>query len=198
MGSPLVCIFDLGNVMVFHHEDRFFAKLAAASRPGAPVRELFYAAFGKADPNRGGDFDRVYVALIESVGLHMCLDEFRLAWNDIFTPHPQMVALVRDLARPRVLLSNTHEPHATWIKQRFPEIFPLFDWCVLSHEVGLTKPEPEIYRHVQSLTGELPDRHLLFDDRWDNVAGARAVGWQALQFTSAEDCERQLAALGLL
>jgi HAD superfamily hydrolase (TIGR01509 family) len=197
MGDPRVCVFDLGNVMVFHHEARFFAQLAAACTPEAPAERLFYEAFDRADVGRGGDFDSLHPALVEAAGLHMTLPEFRLAWSDIFTANPTMVELVRGLPRPRALLSNTHEPHVSWIRQRFPDVFPLFDYVALSNEVGLAKPDPEFFRHVARLTGLPSARHIFTDDREDNVAVARSLGWPAFPFVGVEDCRRRLMGLGV-
>jgi len=183
--------------MVFHYLDRFFAALAAASREGVPARELFYAAFDREDVGRGGDFERLYPELREKAGLRWSRDQFRMAWNDIFEPNPPMVEFVRRLPHPRVLLSNTHEPHVTWIKTRFPDVFPLFDHHVLSHEVGKAKPDPEIFRWVESLTRAAPAEHVFVDDLEHNVAAARAVGWQGVLFIGVEDCRARLAALGV-
>ena len=101
---------------------------------------------------------------------------FRLAYDDIFTANPPMVEFVRTLPRPWVLLSNTCETHVAWIRDRFPDVFPLFDQCVLSNEVGLLKPDLAIYRHVEGLTGRAPEAHLFFDDRADNVQAAQEAG----------------------
>jgi HAD superfamily hydrolase (TIGR01509 family) len=196
MAEPQAWVFDLGNVMVFHHQQIFFSKLAAVCHPDAPVQELFYEAFDRVDVGRGGDFDALHPLLAEAAGLRWDLAEFRLAWNDIFTANPPMVELVRTLPRPRVMLSNTHEPHVSWIKQRFPDVFPFFDHCVLSNEVGLAKPDPAFYRQVERLTGFPPDRHLFTDDLEENIAAAHSLGWHAFQFLGMEDCRRRLEESG--
>ncbi len=197
MSKRRVCVFDLGNVMVFHHQRQFFRQLSAACRPGLPVEDLFYQAFDREDVGRGGDFARLHPFLVEAAGLRMTADEFRLAWSDIFTANPPMVELVGGLTRPRVLLSNTHEPHVSWIKQHFPDVFPLFDHCLLSNELGLAKPDPTFFRQVEQVTGVEPAGHVFTDDRADNVAAARSLGWEAFQFVGTEDCRRRLAELGV-
>ncbi len=193
----MVCVFDLGNVLVFHYQERFFSTLAAACRDGAPAKDLFSAAFRREDVGRGGDLGRVYTELVEAAGLRLSREEFRVAFCDIFEANPPMVEFVARLSRPRVLLSNTNEAHVTWIAQRFPDVFPLFDRLVFSNEVRLAKPEPAIYRHVEGLT-KAPPEHLVFiDDVEDYVEGARARGWQGVVFAGVGDCRRQLAALGV-
>lgn len=59
----------------------------------------------------------------------------------------------------------------------------LFDAVVISYEVGLAKPEPEIYRLMLSQLGVGPADALFVDDRAENVAMALELGMRALQFT---------------
>ncbi len=197
MDERVIPVFDLGEVLLFVHEDRFFAKLAARCRPGAPVEEAFWRNFQDLGVARGGDFAALHPILTEELGLEMGPAEFLRAWQDMFTPNPPMLELVNALPRPRYLLSNTNEPHIAWIRERYPEALEPFDGLVLSYEVGAVKPELEIYREVERLSGGRPEQHVFFDDREDNVEGARAAGWRAHRFQGAEHCRAALEELGL-
>jgi putative hydrolase of the HAD superfamily len=50
---------------------------------------------------------------------------------------------------------------------------------VFSADVGLAKPDPAIYAHADAVYGTSPGDVVFFDDRADNVAAARAHGWDA-------------------
>ena len=63
------------------------------------------------------------------------------------------------------------------------DLSSLFDAVVISYEVGLAKPEPEIYRLTMSQLGVSPADALFVDDRAENVAMALELGMRALQFT---------------
>jgi len=191
----LVPVLDLGNVLVFVHEEWCFEKLRARCRAGAPIEQTFREHYERARVDRGGDFDSLHLLLVRDLGLTMSREELRLAWQDTFSLNPQMLEVVRELPRPRFMLSNTNGPHVEWIGERWPDIFPLFDHCVFSHEVGMRKPELGIFRHVESLSGEPAGRHVFVDDSPQHVAGAEAAGWQAFQFRGVEDCRQRLAAL---
>jgi len=191
----LVHVFDLGNVLIFVHEDRFLEKLRASCRAGAPVEQAFREHYERGRVDRGGDFDSLHALLVRDLDLGMTPDELRVAWNGIFTLNPPMVDFVRELARPRLMLSNTNAPHVEWIAEEWPDLFPMFDRCVFSHEVGMRKPDTAIFRHVESLSDEPPERHVFVDDLVENVAAARAAGWEAFQFRGVEDCRRRLARL---
>ena len=192
---PLIHVFDLGNVLVRVDEDLFLQRLRARCRPGAAIAITFAEHALAVGIDVGGDFELLHPLLVRDLGLAMTPDEFRLAWNDIFTPMPEMLAVVCESPRPRYLLSSTNAPHVAWLRERFGYVFDLFDQCFFTNEIGLRKPEPALFRHVESVTGRPPSHHLFMDDLPQNVAGARAAGWHALQFVGVEDCRRRLAAL---
>jgi len=192
---PLIYVFDLGNVLVRFDDRLFPQRLAAACREGAPVLEALNHHLDALHLETGGDFEALHPLLVRDLGLVMTPDELRKAWDDIFDPMPGMQELVQEAPRPRYMLSTTNGPHAAWLRRRFPEVFALFDHCFLSHEVGLKKPDIALFRHVELVTGAAAERHLLIDDLPENVAGARAAGWQAIRFLGVEDCRRRLTEM---
>ena len=193
--TDIVPVFDLGNVLVFVDDDLFFRRLEERCRSEVDVRSLFGRHYEELRVDRGGDFEALHPILAAEAGLTMTPAELRLAWNDIFTVNPPMLEVVRDSPRPRFMLSNTNRPHIEWLRERTPEVFALFDRCVFSYEVAARKPDAPIYRHVESLTGLAPERHLLIDDILGNIEGARVAGWRGIQFRGVEDCRRRLSAL---
>lgn len=75
----------------------------------------------------------------------------------------------------------------------------LFDDIVVSAEVGMAKPAPEIFRLAADRLG-LPPAACAFVDDWDkNVEAARAVGMAAVlhRVDRGHDLRAQLAALGV-
>ncbi len=56
----------------------------------------------------------------------------------------------------------------------------LFDTAVISAEVGLHKPQPEIYRLAAERIAEPPERCVFVDDLRENCEGAEAVGMTAI------------------
>ncbi len=98
---------------------------------------------------------------------------------------------IRSSGIPLGLLTNSvreWEPH----RARILADGPPFDAFVRSHELGVAKPSPEIYRRAESL---LPAAHgvpLLIDDVFENCAAASRRGWRAIHHV---DTSRTLAAL---
>ena len=56
----------------------------------------------------------------------------------------------------------------------------LFDTVVISAEVGLHKPQPEIYRLAAEHLAEPPERCVFVDDLRENCLGADAVGMTSI------------------
>lgn len=85
-----------------------------------------------------------------------------------------------------------------WSAETFPMIrdtypvFQEFDGIVVSGEEHLLKPDEAIYKCLLERYALQAEESLFVDDNADNVAGARNVGMKAIQFTSAEELEREL------
>lgn len=62
-------------------------------------------------------------------------------------------------------------------------VFSLYDVGIFSCELGLVKPEPDIYRALITALGAAPEEIVFFDDVAINVEAAAAVGIRAFQWT---------------
>jgi putative hydrolase of the HAD superfamily len=63
----------------------------------------------------------------------------------------------------------------------------LFDDLIYSHEVGVEKPDPAIYRLTEKRLGVGPSEIVFLDDRQIAVDGALAAGWNALLHVSTPE-----------
>lgn len=82
---------------------------------------------------------------------------------------------------------------AKWYQQLVPEdVRELFDVTVLSHEIGMVKPYPEIFEYIIGQLGMQPNEVLFIDDILDNCEGARAVGIVAIHYTNFADLKQNL------
>ena len=62
----------------------------------------------------------------------------------------------------------------------------VLDGGVVSYQVHVLKPDREIYEILLEKYSLKAEECLFFDDRMDNVEGAKKVGIQAIQVTSRE------------
>jgi epoxide hydrolase-like predicted phosphatase len=94
-------------------------------------------------------------------------------------PSEPMVAAVRaarDSGIRTGLVSNS------WSTSHYDRdlLARLFDIAVISAEVGLHKPQPEIYLLASKRLGVEPEQCVFIDDLRENCAGAEAVGMTAI------------------
>ena len=61
-----------------------------------------------------------------------------------------------------------------------------YDYVFLSFELGMKKPDIEIFNEVQKRLPFKPEDILFIDDRSDNIRTAKKVGWNTLQATGLE------------
>jgi len=107
-----------------------------------------------------------------------------------FEHQPAMSALVRRIherGTRTALLSNSWGntyPRDTWAG--------MFDDIVISGEVGMRKPEPEIFLLAASRLDLKPEECVFVDDLELNVEGARSVGMTAVLHTSYDETRRTL------
>lgn len=100
-------------------------------------------------------------------------------------PEPRMVETVLEVrrgGRKTALLSNTWGGES-----QLREVFKgLFDEVLLSHEVGLRKPQPEIFLLAAGRLGIDPVDCVFVDDVKVNVEGAQAVGMTGVWHTDPD------------
>jgi epoxide hydrolase-like predicted phosphatase len=90
-----------------------------------------------------------------------------------------------------ILTNNVKE----WVGWRDMVDAHLFHVVVDSSEVGLRKPEPEIYLLTCERLGVEPERAAFVDDLAPNIEGAASVGLHAIPFTTSEEVLDQLRPL---
>jgi putative hydrolase of the HAD superfamily len=149
--------------------DRDAAKRLFREHPEA-VAALRGLETGEADP---ADFERRFASLLgtEPDGLI----------EGLFAglgPAEPMIAAVRRAREGGVrtgLISNS------WVMDHYTdEVRELFDALVISGEVGLHKPQPEIYRLAAERVGAQPSDCVFVDDLRENCEGAERVGMTAI------------------
>lgn len=108
------------------------------------------------------------------------------------------VALLNELRRGYRVLALTN-----WSAETFPHAQARFDFLrwfegiVVSGELGMAKPQPEIFQHLIRTYGLQPHRTAFIDDVEVNVVAAREQGLHAVRFVSADQVREALRALGV-
>ncbi len=201
MPKRLFFYFDMGNVLLHFSHERMAAQMAAIVGCTAERawNVLFEGSLGIRHEEGRISADQFYEEFCRSAGVANlpAIDRtaLELAANDIFWLHTPMVAIIGRLnaAGYRLgVLSNTNRGHWRFVTGRFSYLTTMFHVHAMSFEFHVMKPAPQIYEAAARLAGAEPGDIFFTDDRPENVAAARQVGWDAVRFTSPAALSREL------
>jgi putative hydrolase of the HAD superfamily len=125
-------------------------------------------------------------------------EPFFAMWNCHFRLHHELLPVVEALlGRVKlVLLSNVNEMHWRFVRPLIP-LFDRFDDLVLSYQLHMAKPDPEIFQAMLIRSSLRAEETAYFDDVPRYIEVARGLGIQARVFTDVPTFRIQLAELGL-
>ena len=128
------------------------------------------------------------------------IEAYRSRWPEMlggcFSETLAIVRHLREAGIPLYALSNWSAETFASTRDQFP-FLDEFDGILLSGQVGISKPDPAIFRLFLERFGLTAESTVFIDDSPVNVAVARSLGIQALLFRNAAQLKRELQALGL-
>jgi HAD superfamily hydrolase (TIGR01509 family) len=194
-----VLVFDMGGVLFDFQGDRM---LGAASRGRrfrrAEVRGSWLPLMQRFETGVGSELEFAQT-VVSTYDLKLDAAEFLTAFRGAALGfYAGAVALVEELAeRQRVLsLSNTNSVQWPVVLAGLAPRDP-FHAHHPSHLSGFHKPDPRAFTAIAA-DHALDSRFYFFDDREENVAAARALGWHAARVRGVAETRRACAELGLL
>jgi putative hydrolase of the HAD superfamily len=189
-------IFDLGGVVLDWNPDRIVSRFQPVPELQASLKA---ALFGHADWrmfDRGTLTESELIDRLQSrVGgtrqeLAAILDGVR----DSLVEKPETVALIRALqgqGTPLYCLSNMPGSIYAHLRERH-NFWDAFSGIVISGEVQMMKPEPEVFRHLLATFDLRPEESVFVDDLLANIESAKQVGLHTVWFKDAAQCRREL------
>jgi glucose-1-phosphatase len=200
---PRFVYFDLGNVLLnFDHPLACRQMGAVAGVPAEQVWQVVFDSGLNLRYERGEINDQqFYEAFCEQTGTRPDPAELNRAGSDIFSLNVPIMPIVAALdgAGYRLgILSNTGSAHWNWCaKGRYGIIVHPFKVHALSFEIGAVKPDAKIFAAAAKLAGVNPEEIFFTDDIAGHVAGARAAGFDAVQYTGAAALAEELRKRGV-
>ncbi|WP_194948117.1 HAD family hydrolase [Actinomyces trachealis] len=197
-------VFDYGNVMIVWDPKGAVSGRIPLDEWDAFVEGAdFHALNLRSDA--GDDFEDVIADLTAAHPEHpewpTMMRIYRENFEHSIIGHvPGTIAIVHELLDagvPLYLLSNFDVEPFEYARRLVPEL-ERFQGLVISAAEHLAKPDPQLYRVALERYDLDPATTLFIDDSAANVAAARKVGMQALQFTGAGSLRAELTELGLI
>jgi putative hydrolase of the HAD superfamily len=182
-------IFDIGGVLI----DFDFPRLAQAlsERTGQDPDRLL-PLFGRdavhdVETGRTGP-ETFFRETMSPVLPGLTYEGWIDAWMDNYSVNEPGWALLqeaRDQGRTVSLLSNLSPYNQVAIDRKWPHFFRATHRNLYSYDLGLHKPDPDIFRAASRRLGVDPSLCSFLDDLEENVTAARETGMQALRFEKA-------------
>jgi len=193
-------ILDLFGVVIAFDNDVMYRRLAqhCADSDNALMRLEGFMARREIITD-GWNLPRVHRQLVEEFGFDRDYPDFETLWLKPYSwPMPGMADCLRYLSeRYRlVLLSNIDRHYWKVVHGRHPEL-ECFDAILLSCDLRMAKPDPDIFRHAAEIAGSDPTRCYFVDDTEINIAAARDLGFQTHKFRNSAQLVATLAWTGL-
>jgi len=202
MTTPEFLYFDLGKVLVTFSGERMFRQVAEVSGvDAAVVKDLIYHGGLQRDLELGRITGReFYESFRRRTGTRVDYLALERAGSNIFELNYPILPLVSGLRRAGYrlgILSNTCESHWEHCRAKFTLVGELFGAAALSCRIGAMKPDAAIFQAAAELAGCRPQEIFFVDDLPEHVAGARAVGFDAVQYTTTAVLASELRRRGL-
>lgn len=184
-------VFDLGQVLVPFDYQIFIDKINQhKSGLGNEFVKKYndnYSIHKQFEKGKTGEAEFIDI-MLRWLENKVTATQFCEYWSSIFSLNKELIALLPELKKKYrlYLLSNTNSIHKKFGYQHF-EFLQLFDKLFLSHEVGYIKPEKEIYKAIESISGFPSKEHIFIDDILEYVESAKQLGWDGIQYFNYEN-----------
>jgi epoxide hydrolase-like predicted phosphatase len=197
-GAYAAVFFDFGGVLTTSIWDSFAAFLRSQGLEPDRIKNLF-----RHDPEALADLRGLETGALtegefeEKFGRRLGLKDPEGLIDSMFAgmqPDEAMVSACREIRAAGLLtglISNSWST-AHYDRQLLAE---LFDTAVISAEVHMHKPQPEIYRLAAERLKVASDECIFVDDLRENCEGAEAVGMTVVRHRNAPETIARLAEL---
>jgi putative hydrolase of the HAD superfamily len=205
MTSPMNIVFDFGAVMVqwLPHDvvRKHFPDIANTPEAAAQLANSFFAHpdwqtfdAGRVSAQEISKLSASRLKLDVKAVQHM-VD----AIEDHIMPIPSSVQVLEKLYADRqakdyklYFLSNMPAPYARGLERH--AFMRCFDGGIFSGDIGLIKPQPEIFEKLEATYGLQGQKTLFIDDHPANIAAANKQGWQTLHLVDPSKLPELLLA----
>ena len=179
-------VFDLGNVLIEWNSE----KILTSFEPEKERRQLLIQVIfesgiwhqtDKGELSLKEACDEVLAQLDDSY--HPAVQNIFYNWYEVvevYTGLQEQIRLWAEQGYRIYILSTTCEIFYRIEKAGLLPVFPLLSGYILSSEVGVVKPEPEIYQKLLKKYGIDPTESIFIDDIQANLDTAAELGFETI------------------
>lgn len=190
-------LFDIGNVLVRYDHQRTMAALSELYNTTPSQLLALYGEIGREFGAGEIAPSQVIEVLDSRFDAKHDIDEFTTAFCAGLMRDDEALAYALTLPVDGELavgaISNTNAIHVAWLDAHVPELNE-FELVIMSNEVGILKPSPEIFELALEILDAQPAQMLYIDDLAENAAAARQLGMNAILHHDWSETRAQIEA----
>ena len=192
-------VFDVGKVLVYFEPEWIMEKLGFEEEVKTILRRAMFehtlwnevdrgvlstdelvAAFAKNAPDYENEIREAYLHVGDSIEL---------------LPHAvEWTASLKKRGYQLYIISNYGEYTLEQTREKM-DFLQYMDGAIFSYQYQIIKPDKRIYEQLLKNYNLKAEECVFIDDKLENVAGAKAVGYQGIVFTSYEEVQEKLEEL---
>jgi 2-haloacid dehalogenase len=195
-------VFDLGGVLIDWDPRYLYRKLLADEAAVEEFLATVCTPEWNLEQDRGRPFAEGVAELVERHPVHAAaIAAYHERWPEMLgggiEAAVELLAELRAAGVPLYALTNWSAETFGVAWERY-EFLSWFDGVVVSGEERIVKPDWRIFQLLLDRFGLAPAVTLFIDDSAANVAAARELGLDAVQFHGPDQLRQDLTARGLL
>lgn len=184
-------IFDLGGVIIDLSLERTlqaFATLTGTSKTDIQKAYGSNPVFMAYEKGEVSD-QEFRNSIRKHFSTHASDAEIDHCWNAMLIDLPVSTLTMLEKLKKHFrvfVLSNTNTIHINYVNEIMLQGKVLDSWfhkAYYSHQLGMRKPELEIYQHVLDQNQLIPEQTIFLDDNLDNLKAANSLYIQTLHIT---------------
>ena len=194
-------IFDLGNVLIEWNSEKILTSFEPEKERRQLLRQVIFESGVWHQTDRGElSLKEAYEEVLAQLdaSYHSAVKNIFYHWYEVVHVYSDLQERIRLWAKQgyRIyILSTTCEIFYRIEKAGLLPIYPLLSGYILSSEVGVVKPEPEIYQKLLKKYSLNPTESVFIDDIQANLDTAAELGFETILSTSEPENIRAMEAL---
>lgn len=189
-------VFDLGNVLLDFDPDSYLENLGYSGEIKNKLHTEIFETKEWLMLDRGTITQEKAVKKWQQRNpeLKAEIEDVMAEWEKILTLKDDSFQILKSLAEQNYklyILSNFHQKAFDYVINKY-DFFNYFDDRLISADIGMIKPEAEIYEHLLDKFNLKAEETLFIDDSQKNIKAALKKKIRVIHFKDAASLEKEL------